>query len=138
MKAQFCIIGATRGTGLLITRRLLQSGASVRILARNPDRARWLLGKRADIRHGDVTDVQSLRDAIAEDYRAIFFAVAATGGIDGRGLFASKTMIRNVTYQGLLNVVDSARAIGFEGRIILPSVVGADRSSAMIRVCSGT
>ena len=43
-------------------------------------------------------------------------------------------MIRNVTYQGLLNVVDSARAIGFEGRIILPSVVGADRSSAMIRI----
>jgi uncharacterized protein YbjT (DUF2867 family) len=81
-----------------------------------------------------VTDAQSLRDAIAEDYRAIFFAVAATGGIDGRGLFASKTMIRNVTYQGLLNVVDSARAIGFEGRIILPSVVGADRSSAMIRI----
>lgn len=134
MKAQFCIIGATRGTGLLITQRLLQAGASVRILARNPDRARWLLGKRADIRHGDVTDAQSLRDAIAEDYRAIFFAVAATGGIDGRGLFASKTMIRNVTYQGLLNVVDSARAIGFEGRIILPSVVGADRSSAMIRI----
>ena len=84
MKAQFCIIGATRGTGLLITQRLLQAGASVRILARNPDRARWLLGKRADIRHGDVTDAQSLRDAIAEDYRAIFFAVAATGGIDGR------------------------------------------------------
>jgi hypothetical protein len=43
-------------------------------------------------------------------------------------------MIRNTTYQGLPNVVDSARAIGFEGRIILPSVVGADRSSAMIRI----
>jgi uncharacterized protein YbjT (DUF2867 family) len=43
-------------------------------------------------------------------------------------------MIRNATYQGLVNVVDSARAIGFEGRIILPSVVGADRSSAMIRI----
>jgi uncharacterized protein YbjT (DUF2867 family) len=46
-------------------------------------------------------------------------------------------MIRNATYQGLLNVVDSARAIGFEGRIILPSVVGADRSSAMIRILDG-
>jgi NAD(P)H-binding len=101
---------------------------------RNPDTARRLLGKRADICHGDVTDARSVRDGIAEDYRAIFFAVAATGGIDGRGLFASETMIRNVTYQGLLNVVDSARAIGFEGRIILPSVVGADRSSVMIRI----
>jgi nucleoside-diphosphate-sugar epimerase len=134
MKTQFCIVGATRGTGLLITQRLLQAGSSVRVLARNPDRARRLLGKRADIHHGDVTDARSVRDVIAEDYRAIFFAVAATGGIDGRGLFASETMIRNVTYQGLLNVVDSARAIGFTGRIILPSVVGADRSSAMIRI----
>jgi nucleoside-diphosphate-sugar epimerase len=135
MKMQFCIVGATRGTGLLIAQRLLQAGSSVRVLARNPERAgRLLLGKRADIRHGDVTDPRSVRDAIAEDYRAIFFAVAATGGIDGRGLFASETMIRNATYQGLPNVVDSARAIGFEGRIILPSVVGADRSSVMIRI----
>jgi uncharacterized protein YbjT (DUF2867 family) len=39
-----------------------------------------------------------------------------------------------VTYQGLLNVVDSARAIGFQGRIILPSVFGADRPSIMIRI----
>ena len=132
---QFCIVGATRGTGLLITQRLLQAGSSVRVLARNPKRAgRLLLGKRADISHGDVTDARSVRDAIAEDYKAIFFTVAATGGIDGRGLFASEAMIRNVTYQGLLNVVDSARAIGFEGRIILPSVVGADRSSVMIRI----
>src|ERR1700719_3100408 len=134
MKMQFCIVGATRGTGLLITQRLLQAGSSVRVLARNPERAGRLLGKRADISHGDVTDARSVRDAIAEDYKAIFFTVAATGGIDGRGLFASEAMIRNVTYQGLLNVVDSARAIGFEGRIMLPSVVGADRSSVMIRI----
>jgi len=31
-------------------------------------------------------------------------------------------------------VVDSARAIGFQGRIILPSVFGADRSSIMIHI----
>jgi uncharacterized protein YbjT (DUF2867 family) len=37
-----------------------------------------------------------------------------------------------VTYQGLLNVVDAARSSGFEGRIILPSVMGADRSSLLI------
>jgi nucleoside-diphosphate-sugar epimerase len=134
MKTQFCIVGATRGTGLLITEQLLQAGSSVRVLVRNPDEARRLLGNRAEICRGDVTDARSVRDAIAADYRAIFFTVAATGGIDGRGLFASETAIRNVTCQGLLNVVDSARAIGFEGRIILPSVVGADRSSVMIRI----
>jgi len=135
MKTQFCVVGATRGTGLLITQQLLQAGSSVRVLARNPQKARRLLGEQACIiRHGDVTDARSVRDAIAEECRAIFFAVAATGGIDGRGLFASEAMIRKVTYQGLLNVVDSARAIGFKGRIMLPSVVGADRSSVMIRI----
>jgi len=46
--------------------------------------------------------------------------------------FASKTAIRNVTYQGLINLVDAARSRGFEGRIVLPSVIGADRSSVMI------
>src|SRR5260221_8627500 len=134
MKAPFCIIGATRGTGLLIAQQLLERGSNVKVVVRDPGKASRLLGNRADVRQGDVIDARSVRDVIAEDYRAIFFAVAATGGIDGRGLFASETMIRNVTYQGLLNVVDSARAIGFTGRIILPSVVGADRSSAMIRI----
>jgi uncharacterized protein YbjT (DUF2867 family) len=43
-------------------------------------------------------------------------------------------MIRQVTYQGLLNVVDAARSSGFEGRIILPSVMGADRSSLLISI----
>ena len=134
MKTQFCVVGATHGTGLLITQQLLQAGLSVRIIARNPDKARRLLGSRAEIRRGDVTDVRSVRDAITEDCRAIFFTVAATGGIDGRGLLASKTVLRDVTYQGLVNVADSARAIGFQGRIILPSVVGADRLSVMIRI----
>jgi nucleoside-diphosphate-sugar epimerase len=134
MNTQYCIVGATRGTGLLIARQLLQGGSSVRILARDPGRASRLQSSRVDISRGDVTDAQSIRDAIAEDYRAIFFTVAVTGGIDGRGLFGSQTMIREVTYQGLVNVVDAARSSRFKGRIILPSVVGADRSSVMIRI----
>jgi uncharacterized protein YbjT (DUF2867 family) len=71
---------------------------------------------------------------MCEVYKAIFFTVSATGGIDGRALFGSKTVIREVTYQGLLNVVDAARSSGFEGRIILPSVIGVDRSSLIISI----
>jgi hypothetical protein len=41
-------------------------------------------------------------------------------------------MIREVRYQGLLNAVDAAHSSGFEGRIVLSSVVGADRSSVVI------
>jgi nucleoside-diphosphate-sugar epimerase len=134
MNAPFCIIGATRGTGLLLAQQLLERGSNVTVVVRDPAKARRLLGNRADVRRGDVTDAGSIRDAIAEDHKAIFFTVAATGGIDGRALFGSKTKIREVTYQGFLNVVDAARSMGFQGRITLASVVGADRSSLVISI----
>lgn len=134
MKTPFCIVGGTRGTGLLIARQLLEGESNVRVVARDPDKANRLLGSRADVHPGDVTDARSIQDALCGVYKAIFFTVSATGGIDGRALFGSKTMIRQVTYQGLLNVVDAARSSGFEGRIVLPSVVGADRSSLVISI----
>jgi uncharacterized protein YbjT (DUF2867 family) len=134
MKTTFCIVGATRGTGLLIAQQLLKAGSKVRVITRDPDKAGRLFGNRAEVRSGDVTDARSIRDAITENYKAIFFTVAATGGIDGRALFGSNVMIRAVTYQGLLNVVDAARLRGFEGRIVLPSVMGADRSSFMMSI----
>jgi len=134
MKTKSCIVGATRGTGLLIAQQLLEGQSNLRVVARDPDKASRLFGSRADVRSGDVTDARSIRDAICGVDKAIFFTVSATGGIDGRALFGSKTMIREVTYQGLLNVVDAARSSGFEGRIILPSVMGADRSSLIINI----
>jgi uncharacterized protein YbjT (DUF2867 family) len=134
MKDQFCIIGATSGTGLLIARQLLKDGLRVRIVARDPEKARRVLDNQVEVRHGDVTDAPSIRAAIGEDCTAIFFTVAAGGGIDGRGMFALGSMIREVTYQGLLNVVDAARSSGFEGRIILPSVMGADRWSLIMSI----
>ena len=127
-------MGATSGTGLLIAQQLLQRGFSVRIVARDPDKVRRVLANRVSISRADVTDPQSVRQAIAQDYQAIFFTVAATGGIDGRALFGSRTLIREVTYQGLVNVVRAAQASGCTGRLVLASVVGADRSSAMIKI----
>jgi nucleoside-diphosphate-sugar epimerase len=134
MKTAFCIVGATRGTGLLIAQQLLEAESNVRVVARDPDKASRLLGSRADVRPGDVTNARSIQDAVCGVYKAIFFTVSATGGIDGRALFEAKTRIREVTYQGLLNVVDAARSSGFEGRIILASVMGADRSSLILSV----
>jgi nucleoside-diphosphate-sugar epimerase len=133
LKAEFCLIGATRGTGLLIAWQLLRRGSAVRVIARDADKARKVLGHEVDVRSGDVTDSGSLREAIA-DCRTIFFTVAATGGIDGRALFGAKSMIREVTYQGLANVIQAARSAGFRGRFILPSLAGMDRPSIMITV----
>ena len=58
MKMEFCVVGATRGTGLLIAQQLLQSGSEVRVLARNPDKARRPPRYRVDVCHGDVTDAE--------------------------------------------------------------------------------
>jgi uncharacterized protein YbjT (DUF2867 family) len=134
MKTTFCIVGATSGTGLLIAQQLLKEGSKVRVIARDPDKAVRLLGSRAYVYSGDVTDARSINDALTENHRAIFFTVAATGGINGRALFASNSMIRAVTYQGLLNVVDAARSRGFDSRIILPSVIGVNRPSLMMSI----
>jgi uncharacterized protein YbjT (DUF2867 family) len=134
LNTYFCVVGATSGTGLLIAQNLLRCGSSVRVIARHPAKARLLLSDRIDIRYGDVTDARSIREAIAGDCRAIFFTVAATGGIDGRGLFSSQSAIREVTFQGLVNLVDSARSGDFNGRILLPSLAGLGRPSFMINI----
>jgi uncharacterized protein YbjT (DUF2867 family) len=134
MKTQFCIVGATRGTGFLVAEQLLLGGFNIRIIARDPDKARRILGNRVEVVYGDVIDASALRHVLFDDCSAIFFTVAATGGIDGRGLFGSRAAIREVTYQGLVNIVEAARSGGFKGRIILPSVVALDKSSVMLRI----
>lgn len=125
----FCVVGATRGTGLQIATQLLQRGDPVRVVARDPDKARQLLGDGAEVFGGDVTVPSSLLVALDADCRAIFFAADITGGIGGRSFFGSVSKNRDVTYQGLVNVVEAARQNGFGGRIVLLSGMGADRPS---------
>jgi nucleoside-diphosphate-sugar epimerase len=129
MPGTFCVVGATRGTGLQIAQQLLQRGRPVRAVARDPDKARRLLGEGVQVFAADVTAPGSLRGAFDADCQAIFYAADPTGGIAGRSFFGSARMIREVSYQGLVNVVEAARAGGFNGRIVLLSGMGADRPS---------
>jgi hypothetical protein len=129
MRSTYCVVGATRGTGLQIAQQLLQRGRPVRAVARDPDKARRLLGQGAQVFAADVTARGSLRAAFDADCQAIFYAADPTGGIAGRSFFGSARMIREVSYQGLVNVVEAARAGGFSGRIVLLSGMGADRPS---------
>ena len=129
MTAPYCVIGCTRGTGLQIARQLAERGAPVLGVARDPAKARNLLPAAVEIRAGDVTDPGSLRTARLGACRAIFFAVDVTGGVGGRGFFKPASEIRSVTYQGLVNVVDAARAAGFAGRFVLLSGMGSELPS---------
>src|SRR6516225_1878126 len=116
MTTSYCVIGCTRGTRLQIARQLAERGAPVLGVARDPAKARDLLPAAVEIRAGDVTDPGSLRAAQLGACRAIFFAVDITGGIGGRGFFKPAGQIRAVTYEGLVNVVDAARAWGGPGK----------------------
>jgi uncharacterized protein YbjT (DUF2867 family) len=126
MTSAYCVVGCTRGTGLQIVQQLAARGAPVRCVARDPVKARSLLPGGVDIRAGDVTDPGSLRQAEFGECGVIFFAVDMTGGIAGRGFFKSETQIRAVTYQGLVNAVDAAKAAAFTGRFILLSGMGSE------------
>jgi hypothetical protein len=79
-----------------------------------------------DIRAGDVTNPDSLQRPAFGECGVIFFAVDITGGIAGRGFFKPQAQIRAVTYQGLVNVVDAAKAAAFTGRFILLSGMGSE------------
>jgi Trk K+ transport system NAD-binding subunit len=46
MKAPFCIIGATRATGLLIAQQLLERGSNVKVVVRDPGKASRFLVNR--------------------------------------------------------------------------------------------
>ena len=129
MTTPYCVIGCTRGTGLQIARQLAEPGAPVLGVARDPVKARNLLPAAVEIRAVDVTDPGSLRAARLGGCRAIFFAVDVTGGVGGRGFFKPANQIRAVTYEGLVNVVDAAKAAAFTGRFVLVSGMGSELPS---------
>ena len=92
-------------------------------------KARGLLPAAAEIRAGDVTAPGSLSAARLGACCAIFFAVDVTGGVGGRGFFKPASEIRAVTYEGLVNVVDAAKAAAFTGRFVLVSGMGSELPS---------
>lgn len=118
------VIGATRGTGLEVARALIAAGRPVTAVARDVNKARALLGTGARVAHGDVTRPDTLDTALDPDLAGIVFTVDITGGVAGRGMFASREKIRAVMYEGVVNAVDAATRIGFNGRFVLLSTIG--------------
>jgi nucleoside-diphosphate-sugar epimerase len=93
------LVGATRGTGLLIARLLLQQGTPVRVLARDPTRAAQRLGDDPEIIRGDITQAPSLAPAVARARHIIFTA----GCRSGRPVGPAK--IRRTEYEGVMNTL---------------------------------
>lgn len=129
MSDTIAVIGATRGTGLQVMHQLINAGRPAAAVVRNPDKGRELIGAQASVVYGDVTRPESLVEAVDPDWAAIVFTVDITGGIGGRGLFASREKIRAVMYGGLVNTVEACRQRGFKGRLVLLSTIGLTQPS---------
>jgi uncharacterized protein YbjT (DUF2867 family) len=129
MTNKYCIVGATRGTGLLITQKLIDEKRDVKVLVRNRHKALEIFGSGVEVVEADVTQSETLYAAVGSDVPALFFTVEITGGMGGRGFFAPKARIRQVTYDGLVNTVEAAKQVGFTGRFVLVSVIGVNQPS---------
>lgn len=134
MNDTIAVIGATRGTGLAAMQQLIGAGRPAVAVARSVEKARGLFGDKATPVYGDVTRPETLAEAIDPDWAGIVFTVDITGGIAGRGMFASREKIRAVMYGGLVNTVEACRQRGFKGRLVLLSTIGLTQPSTGMKI----
>jgi uncharacterized protein YbjT (DUF2867 family) len=118
------VLGATRGTGLLIARRLLREGYRVRALSRDATRVRAVFGSEVESAVGDVTRPETLAPALAGvDH------VVVTVGVTKRP--AGERLVRATEFDGTLNVLAAAVAAGLRGRFMYMSALGTTRWSLL-------
>jgi uncharacterized protein YbjT (DUF2867 family) len=123
MQQPVLLIGATRATGLLAARVLLQRKIPVRILARNPAAARETIGGDAEIVFGDVTKKETLVSAFHGVSHVIF-----TAGVRS-GRFAREAVVKATEYDGVLNTIAAAHFQGFGGRFVYMTSIGVRQRS---------
>ena len=102
------------GSGTLGTRVLAllgDRGLNLRILTRDPDKARSIVGSKAEIVPGDVTNATSLGRAVA-GARTVVSAITGFGP-------ARDVSPRTVDWQGNANLIRAAKAAGVEHFILL-------------------
>jgi len=115
------VAGGTGRLGTLVVARLAARGLEVRVLTRDPARARHLGGRATEIVVGDVRDRASLDAAMS----GITTVVSAVHGFAGPGRVTPASVDRD----GNANLVDSAEAAGAD--VVLLSVVGTSPESPM-------
>jgi uncharacterized protein YbjT (DUF2867 family) len=122
------VIGGSRGTGLLIARRLTQVPLPVRVLARDPAQTGAALGADAELVAGDITKKETLPRAIEGVSHIIF-----TAGIRS-GYPASEARIKATEYEGVINMLTSAQAAKFGGRFMYMTSSGV-ASRSFLSMC---
>lgn len=111
------IVGGTGNVGRHVVSALVEKGERVRVLTRDPERARGIVGEGAQIVEGDLTDPSSLSAAL----RGVKKAYLATNGGD-------QVLMES-------NFAEAAAGAGVR-RVVKVSLVGAarDASTTLARV----
>ncbi len=118
------VLGATRGAGYLITQGLLREGYRVRVLARDPAKARTTFVGAVEVVAGDITKPDTLPAALSAMEHVI-----VTVGVTKRP--AGERLVRATEYDGTVNVLDAAVRAGLPGRFLYMSAVGNTRWSVL-------
>jgi hypothetical protein len=134
MSNKVLVIGGTRGTGKEVIEQAISQGDSVTILARDPSKAKILFGDSLNILAGDVTDPESLVKVLSADFDAVIYTVDITGGIGGRGFFASRQQIDKVVYGGVVNVLRALKDRGFKNQFIMLTTLGLENRSVIMNL----
>lgn len=112
------VVGGTRGTGMVIARRLVERGYQVRVLAREVQSAVASLGSAVEVMAGDMTQPYTLFPAVdGVDH------VIVTAGIRS-GRFAGETSVKETDHQGVLNVLEAAGEASLRGRFMYMNSIG--------------
>lgn len=108
------VVGATGATGKRIVNELVQRGIPTRAMVRDVEAARSVLPDAAEIVVGDVLQLQTIREAIA-DCTVLVCATGAAPSFDFTGPY-------KVDYEGTKNLVDVAKSSGIQHFVIVSSL----------------
>ena len=110
------IIGATGTLGPPIVRKLVEKGAQVKAIVRNPLKAKKLLPEAVELVQGDVFDKSSLERAL-KGSETVYLNLNTTDWKESKTLQPER--------EGIINVVDVSKALGVQH---LMQIVGIDSS----------
>lgn len=149
--AKNLVTGATGLVGHNIARVLREQGHSVRVLARDPERAQAIVPEGCEIVPGDVTDLPSLRaacEAIDTVYHAAglpeqwlpdieAFDRVNVGGTQNMLIAARECSVRRFVYTSTIDVFQAATGTTYDEQILDPAPKGTayERSKQVADQC---
>lgn len=124
------VIGATRGTGLIVAQELIRAGHPLVVVARNPGKARTLLGEKVSVFEVDLGVPGAARDAALDGAlrgsAGIIFTAAVPPGL------AREATIQAVDFGGVVATLESALRVGFTGRLVYLTTMGVHKRNWLV------